>query len=399
MKILHYAWGAYNDKILYAKLFELGCDIVQYTRKCVNYTRDMDLAGELMGIINAQGIEAIISFDYFPIISMAANVCNIPYYSWVYDSPHMTLQAKCINLPNNIVGVFDKELVDELRAFGINTVRHVPLGVDIEWFDRSIRECKDNYDGDVSFVGSMYTDSHNYYDELKNNDDSWQRIDAYVNCQKFDYTNNHENMLKEIRHGKSDFDYLNERMKEAGYVLDEDYYDLPEENIGNQLLRRRVTVVERKELLTKTADFCNDNGYSFKLYTGSDVLAYEQLEKSKCSPVDYLKQMPKVFRSSKINLNITLRSIRSGIPLRALDIMASGGFLLSNPQGELAEYLEENKDYVAYYSIEDCLDKIQFYLKNDSLREKIALNGYEKMSKIFSYEKGLESLFSDIGSV
>lgn len=392
MKVLHYAWGAYNDKILHAKLVQLGLEVVVYNRKCVNYTRDMDMAAEIMSQVNAQGIEAIISFDYFPIISMAANVCKVPYYAWVYDSPHMTLQAKCINLPNNIIGVFERKLQEKLNANGISTVYHLPLPVDTKWFDKSIEACKSDFSADVSFVGSMYTDSHNYYKELNNGDREWKIVDEYVELQKFDYTKDYEDMFLDREDGKVS-DYLENKMKTAGYVIDEDFYDFPRESVVDQILRRQVTVVERREILNAVASLCQSSGYNFKLYTGSDVSEYEKLINAKCPPVDYLTQMPKVFRHSKINLNITLRTIRTGIPLRALDIMASGGFLLSNPQQELADYLEENKDYVAYYSVEDCQDKIDFYLRNEDARAKVAQRGYEKVSEIFSYEQGLSKLF------
>ena len=46
--------------------------------------------------------------------------------------------------------------------------------------------------------------------------------------------------------------------------------------------------------------------------------------------VDYYTVMNKIFYLSKINLNITLPSIESGIPQRVLDIMGSGGFVLTN---------------------------------------------------------------------
>ena len=50
---------------------------------------------------------------------------------------------------------------------------------------------------------------------------------------------------------------------------------------------------------------------------------------------DSERVMPKIFKCSKINLNMTLRSIKSGIPQRAFDIMGCGGFLMSNYQPEL----------------------------------------------------------------
>ena len=50
---------------------------------------------------------------------------------------------------------------------------------------------------------------------------------------------------------------------------------------------------------------------------------------------DYGKETPVIFNRSRINLNLTLRSIRSGIPLRVWDIMAAGGFCISNRQAEM----------------------------------------------------------------
>ncbi len=42
--------------------------------------------------------------------------------------------------------------------------------------------------------------------------------------------------------------------------------------------------------------------------------------------IDYYDTMPSVFHNSKINLNITLKTIQTGIPLRAWDILGCGGF-------------------------------------------------------------------------
>ena len=103
--------------------------------------------------------------------------------------------------------------------------------------------------------------------------------------------------------------------------------------------------------------------------------------------------MPCVFRYSKLNLNPTLKCIQSGIPLRALDIMGAKGVLLSNYQPELAEYFENEKDLILYESIEDAIDKADFYLRHEDLRREIALNGYQKVKESFSYPERINTLF------
>ena len=93
-----------------------------------------------------------------------------------------------------------------------------------------------------------------------------------------------------------------------------------------------------------------------------------------------------IFRESKINLNITLRSIQSGIPLRALDIMGAGGFLISNYQPELAEQFEDGKELVLYGGLDELLDKVMYYLSHERERQEIAYSGFQKVHKSFSYE-------------
>ena len=74
---------------------------------------------------------------------------------------------------------------------------------------------------------------------------------------------------------------------------------------------------------------------------------------------DYYAEMPYVFANSKINLNITLKSIQSGIPLRAMDIMGAGGFLLTNFQADFLDYFTPEEDFVYYNDTEDLLNKIE----------------------------------------
>ena len=112
---------------------------------------------------------------------------------------------------------------------------------------------------------------------------------------------------------------------------------------------------------------------------------------------DYYDQMPKVFKASKINLNITLKIIQSGIPLRVMDILGSGGFLLTNYQPEIAEYFVDGEEVVMYESIEDAYEKAIFYIRNNDKRHQIAQNGHNKVRELFSYEKQLKSIFEIAG--
>ena len=125
-------------------------------------------------------------------------------------------------------------------------------------------------------------------------------------------------------------------------------------------------------------------GYPLRLYTINSSYHAPGIENM--GTVDYENEMPYVFHYSKINLNITLKSIKSGIPLRAIDIMAAGGFLLSNFQADFLEHFTPDEDFVYYNDLDDLNDKIQYYLNHDEEREQIAKNGQEKIRRYHSFE-------------
>ena len=113
--------------------------------------------------------------------------------------------------------------------------------------------------------------------------------------------------------------------------------------------------------------------------------------------VNYYSQMPKVFALSKVNLNISLRSIRAGIPLRVLDVLACGGFLLTNYQLDMQMYFEEGKNIVTFNNLLEMKEKAEYYLSHENERKKIALEGREIVKEHFSFDKHLGDMFKIVG--
>ncbi|MEZ3506467.1 MAG: glycosyltransferase [Lachnospiraceae bacterium] len=453
MRVLLYSWNANNEQILADNFIRFGFEVVWFRKECKHYTRDMELAMELIPLIHAQGAEAVVSFNYFPILSMICNTCQIPYYAWVYDCPHFTLYAKQAALSCNHIGIFDREMVRQMREeYGIGTVYHVPLSVDVAYFDSVITQASEEerqqFWCDISFVGSLYTDAYNYYDRmfgagdavqdgesLKGEETEWRNkrekchaaIADAISRQCFAY---HEDYLRQdVRNGRIDLQMIQAQMKKQGLMLGEDYLARSEDILLAAVLEKKATVEERRMLLIQIADRFASNSmhqpdsvihnrkkedatekreqkkdcvvsnsagkrYDFRLYTGSDTSSLPELSPYDHGTVDYHTQMPLVFAGSRINLNISLRSIRSGIPLRVLDIMACGGFVLSNWQPEITQYFEEGVEIVTFDSLQDCLAKIAYYLTHEEERKQIAARGQRKVQEKFSYQIGLERLFT-----
>ncbi len=393
MRLLLYSWGANNEQILARNLERLGFEVVPFDKPCRHYTRDMELALEMIPFIHRENVEAVISFNYFPILSMICDTCGLPYYAWVYDCPHDTLYARHAMLSCNHIGVFDADVVKRLREHGVPSVRHVPLSVDSECFEKVVQDAapeqRDTFRSDVSFVGSLYTDEHNYYDQLLG-DRERSMLDPFIERQCFCYD---ADILEEpVREGILESAGIQARMEEKGLMLGEDYFADPKELIKAVVLEKKVTVEERTKLLEELVKRYGGK-YRLALYTGSDLRRHPLLGKYHKGIVDYHTQMPLVFAESRINLNITLRSIHSGIPLRVLDIMACGGFVLTNRQPEMEEFFEEGREFAGFSNLEECMDKISYYLDHEEERESIAREGHRAVRGRFGYRQGLMKLF------
>ena len=161
----------------------------------------------------------------------------------------------------------------------------------------------------------------------------------------------------------------------------------PEGVYADYVLARQVTAIERRKVL----EMLGQRG-GMRLYTYDRSVTIPGVENH--SPLDYYNEMPYAFMNSRINLNITLRSIRTGIPLRALDIMGSGGFLLSNYQQELLEYFEPDRDFVYYTDFEDLEQKVEYYLNHEEERAKIAENGCRKVREQHSMRQRVQDIIA-----
>jgi spore maturation protein CgeB len=112
--------------------------------------------------------------------------------------------------------------------------------------------------------------------------------------------------------------------------------------------------------------------------------------------VKTLTEMPIVFHESRINLNITMRSISSGLSQRVFDICACGGFLMCNYQEELPELFEPGEEVEVFSSKEELLDKTAWYLEHEDERKKIAERGLERVLKEHTWDTRIASLIKTV---
>lgn len=380
MQILLYSWPAYNMFDLKQALRKKGYLVDTFTYDFENFEEDDAFCAALSHTLQDINYDFVMSINYFPLISDVCTENKVKYISWTCDSPMLTLYTTSVFNPYNYIFVFDQWVYLNFKSLGVENIYYLPLAVDIDRLDAiniSIYD-KAEYSNDISFVGSLY--EKNSYDKLTNMPDYLQGyLEGVMYSQMQVYGKNFlENMIT---------DEVEEYFKSNIIQISGDkFFGGLSLLIATTYLGFKTTALERTSLLNTLS-----KNFPVTLYTKSNTSDLP-LVKNKGS-VHYLTEMPKVFRLSKINLNITVRTIKTGLSLRIFDVLGAGGFLLTNYQPELELYFENKKDLVFFTSPEDMVAKAKYYLSHDDERETIARHGYETVKKMHTYESRLDELF------
>jgi spore maturation protein CgeB len=96
-------------------------------------------------------------------------------------------------------------------------------------------------------------------------------------------------------------------------------------------------------------------------------------------PAIFETDMSKVICSSKININIFTIENRDTSNIRNFEIPACGGFQLCERSPQIMQLFEDGKEIAFYSKPEELKAQCIFYLSNETLREKIKLQGYKRL--------------------
>ncbi len=388
MNILYANWQCLGATDVIEAFQVMGASVYEVEISDPSHERiDWDFVESLGAILENNKIDIIFSFNFFPSLSEACYRYGRKYMSWVYDSPSLKVYYPSIINECNYVFIFDNAVVLELQKKGVSTVFYCPLAVNI---DRLVR-LKENeldresYQCEVGFVGSLYNEEHNLYERLEEKAKDPYLLGYLEGIMEAQMKVYGYNFLKESLSPQ----IVQKIRKSMPVEIPEGALTDCESTYADYFLCRRMAYLERTRILTRLAE-----NYQVYHYTTDTATIGKVINKGK---VDYYDEMPLAFRFAKINLNMTLRSIKTGIPLRAMDILGAGGFLLTNYQEDFLQHFEPDVDFVYYGSIEELEDKVSWYSKHDNERRKIAQNGRDKVEKNHTYVKTLKAMMKVVG--
>ena len=377
---------SYTSASIIKKLQALGHTVIEksyYTPDDLYH--DEKIEGMINKDLKSSAYDCIFTVNIWPPVARVCKKAGIPYVAWSYDSPQNLAEDTDLNYDTNFLYIFDRAEVEAYHARGIERVFHMPLATDCDAWD-AIKPGDATYD--ISLLGTLYEST---LPSLLNGMDEYHQgyIRAIVAAQQkiYGYFVIDDLLTDEL------MDELNAEFKKHSKSTEAGFEPVSKKQLAYSI-GSYLTYLDRLTLLRIFGNRFDTHLFSSKIKDETRPLLKDITIHGWA---DYHTGMPQAFKSSKINLNPSLRIIRSGISLRCLDIMGCGGFLLSSYQPELAEYFVPDEEVVLYDSYEDAVAKASFYIEHDDIRRQIAQNGYNKVKSEFSYEKKLAEILSKIG--
>lgn len=378
MKLLFFKWHSFMNKGIEQGLRELGISYDTFFYQFNDWEKDDLFLEQFRAYLKIGTYTDVLSVNFSPLISGLCEEFGIVYTAWVYDSPLHIRNIDSLRNSCNRIFFFDKGQAEIHRKEGVNAV-HLPLAVDVEVFriNASKRE-KEEYRTDVSLVGKLYQTEYSYFTApLQEYTKGY--LEGIVNAQAKIY---------------------------GGYIIPELITDelLTQMNKDYAKVATDGFTMGRRELEFMLA--CETTGrerymalallsahYHVDLYSTDKDKRLKNVRFR--GYADYYKEMPFIFSQSRINLNISLKTIRTGIPLRVIDVLGCGGFVLSNYQEELMEYFNVGEELIIYDNIEDLFYKTKYYLEHEDERKKIALAGFERVKRDFTFRERLRKMYME----
>jgi len=368
-----------NDIIWALCKLEMNVEVYPKAIKIQEYNEE-DMAS-LKAYMKQRKYDLTITYDFNMNVAEVCKDLQIKYISWIFDSPDTSLYTDIAKCEYNYIFVMDKMQFERMKKQGLAHVFYLPLAANVDRTSGLIitEEDEKTYNHEISFVGSLYQE--NGYNE---------KLHMFTPQTKERFARIIENIALHWGKGYECFDILEKQEVERVFREINAYID-PELKINKNymlelyLLSRKITEIDRVCILNALAMY-----HEVTLYTNSDTSALENVNVK--GGVNYDAVMPKIFYLSKINLNITLRSIETGIPLRVFDIMSVGGFVMSNYQEEMEELFVPDKEIVLFRDIPELMDKVNYYLSHEEERLRIAMNGYKKVRECFDIQNAVSRI-------
>jgi spore maturation protein CgeB len=377
MKMMVLDWNFYGKEPTFRALNKLGIEVCLFSHKDFQERVSAAFTSSFKKFISDNRPDICFSYNFYPLLSESCHELNIPYISFIYDSPYVLLYSTALRYETNHVFLFDSAECRKFNLGGFKNVHYMVLPGDPDYMNELSEQnySSDRDSCDISFVGVLYNEEHNFYERYVDKSDKLLvgYLDGIMDAQHLVYGT-------DLIEKSFDSDIMDKIGKTMQYKFNSEGIETPEYIYSRYLVDRKMTSRERFSYLEAV-------GRAFpgkaRLFTVDKNVKIHNIKNMGIAL--YPNVMASVFSHSKINLNITLRSITNGIPLRCIDIMSSGGFLLSNYQEDLAEAFSAGEEFDYFDSEDSLVEKIHYWLNHDKERREAAEAAKEHIRRDYNF--------------
>lgn len=389
MKILFYRYDSLIEPHLLDCFCAAGLEVLEDRKQMQKKGRtEAEIASDMGNWMKHHSFLFVFSINFFPALSKVCEIYQVPYVCWTVDSPFLQLFSPAMKNSCNRIFFFDRAQYEHFgKPLGEGNAFYLPLGANVGRFQKTISQAGEvgrrKFRSDISFVGSLYNEKNPFAKVQLLPDYLRGYVEGLEEAQMRIYGCN---LMEQM---------LPDRIVEefAKYIPDlraeEDSMEVKRYKLAHFFLGMDLAYRERVQLLSLLA-----KEHAVDIYTQSDAATLRGVTNKGIAKT--FTEMPLIFHESKINLNITMRPIQTGLSLRVFDIIACGGFLLTNYQEELPELFEIGTEVEAFASQEELLEKARFYLANDAERERIAQRGLERAKAEHTYERRFQQMLEKL---
>lgn len=340
-----------------------------------------------------------LTVNFFPPLALITEQLRMPYAAWVVDCTlNVHVHDPAFALPNVHIFVFDERDVDRFTRSQFPHVHYMPQSSNEERM-RKMEVTPDQarqFGADVAFVGDALLWDCNEYRNLflpvvdkemaSEADPIFRRIFRItkLSCEEtLAWFDEHPFALVDEITG-----HLREKESEYGT-------ELAKIGVGD-FEHLSIMVAKEAARRQRHAVISGLSGIGVSVWGEADWLQVMSGKNQYRGRADHWTELPLVYNSTKINLNITRPYSDRGAPMRVFDVLSCGGFLLTNHPHTVRQWFQPGKELETYESLDELKEKIRHYLVHEEERQRIAGAGRAACIAAHTHKHRLCHIFSKL---
>ncbi len=285
---------------------------------------------------------------------------RIPRMTWCLDDPNCFIREPFGE--NDFVFTWDRSYLANLQRLGARSVDFFPYVADMDGLQASPQK---RFYSPVSFVGQVKVFTP---DEWGMDERTARLVERVGNILA---QNPRAEYSKQILECQGEFDLT---------VIRHEGDPIP------QPIRYAIYIIANAQ--RRIAFLESARPFGLKIYGNEDwrvLLKEHPLRDCYVGPADPQREVPSIFVSSTINLNIHSLQALSSLNQRDFNCPLMGGFLLTDWVEGAEEFFHPDREMVFYSNERDLQEKIHFYLTHEVERNDLVARGRDRVLRDHTY--------------